>query len=53
MQRFPFGSLLLTLTQSPLKDPRIFVLGVYASAAYVRWLNQDGSTRVVALAVAS
>jgi len=44
---------LLTLTQAPLKNPRVFVLGVYASAVCERWLNPHGSTRVVALAVAS
>jgi hypothetical protein len=53
MQRFPFGSPLRILTQAPLKDPRVFVLGVYASAVRARWLNPDGSTRAVALAVAS
>lgn len=36
-----------------MKDPRVFVLGVYASAVHARWLNPDGSTRVAALAVAS
>ena len=36
-----------------MKDPRVFVLGVYASAVHAWWLNLDGSTRVVALAAAS
>ena len=53
MHRFPFGSPLLRLAQSPLEDARVFVLGVYASAVHAKWLNPDGSTRVTALAVAS
>jgi len=53
MHRFPFGSPLLTLKQVPLKNAKVFVLGVYASAVHARWLNPDGSTRVTALAVAS
>ena len=53
MHKFPFGSPLRTLKQAPLKDARVFVLGVYASAVHAKWLNPDGSTRVAALAVAS
>jgi hypothetical protein len=39
MQRFPFGSPLLILTRLHLKDPRVFVLGVYTSAVNARRLN--------------
>ena len=53
MHKFPFGSPLLTLKQAPLRDAKVFVLGVYASAVHARWLNPDGSTYVTALAVAS
>ena len=53
MHHFPFGSPLRTVEQRPVKDAKIFVLGVYASAVHARWLNPDGTTRVRALAVAS
>lgn len=53
MLRFPFGAPLQILRQEPLKDARVFVLGVYASAVHARWLSPDGTTRVAALAVAS
>lgn len=53
LHNFPFGSPLCALKQVPLKEARVFVLGVYASAVHARWLNPDGSTRVAAMAVAS
>jgi hypothetical protein len=50
---FPFGQAVETLVQRDRGPKRVFVLGVYASAVHARWLAEDGSTLVTALAVAS
>jgi uracil-DNA glycosylase len=50
---FPFGGTIERVVQTDREPKRAFVLGVYASAVYARWLGEDGSTLVSAVAVAS
>jgi hypothetical protein len=50
---FPFGEPVRRVEQRDRTPKRVFVLGVYASAVHARWLDQQGKTRVAALAVAS
>ena len=53
MLRFPFGMPIVPVRQVDATPKRVFVLGVYASAAHARWVADDGKTLINALAVAS
>lgn len=50
---FPFGQPVERVVQADRRPKRVFVLGVYASAVHARWLAEDGSTLIEAVAVAS
>ena len=50
---FPFGRPIHKVVQTDRGPKRAFVLGVYASAVYARWIDEDGETLVSATAVAS
>jgi len=50
---FPFGGTIERVVQVDRGPKRAFVLGIYASAVFARWLAEDGSTLVSAAAVAS
>ena len=50
---FPFGQPIERVVQTDRRPKRVFVLGVYASAVHARWLAEDGSTLIEAVAVAS
>jgi uracil-DNA glycosylase len=50
---FPFGRPIETLTQQDRSPKRVFILGVYPSAVYARWLDEEGTTLLGAVAVAS
>lgn len=50
---FPFGQVIQDLIQEDQTPKRVFILGVYASAVYARWIGTDDRTIVIALAVAS
>ncbi len=50
---FPFGQKLKKVEQKDRSPKKVFVLGVYASAAHARWIDKNGKQVVSALAVAS
>ncbi len=50
---FPFGQQVERVVQIVRGPKRVFILGVYASAVYARWLAEDDSTLVNAVPVAS
>jgi len=50
---FPFGEPIRPVCQGDRGPKPVFVLGVYASAVHARWVDDDGSVIVSALAVAS
>lgn len=50
---FPFGQELKKVEQKDRSPKQAFVLGVYASAVHARWIDENGNTKVLALAVAS
>lgn len=50
---FPFGRPIESVTQADRGPKRLFVLGAYASAVSARWVGDDGSTLINAVAVAS
>lgn len=50
---FPFGQPVRTVQQGDRTPKKVFVLGVYASAVHAKWINNDGKTKINALAVAS
>lgn len=50
---FPFGRPVERVAQEDRCQKRVFVLGVYGSAVHARWLAEDGSTLIEAVAVAS
>jgi uracil-DNA glycosylase len=50
---FASGQPILDVVQTDRTPKHVFVLGVYASAVHARWIDQDGKTRIMALAVAS
>lgn len=53
MNSFPFGMPIEPLRQSDRSQKRVFVLGVYASAVHARWVDEHGTTKINAVAVAS
>jgi uracil-DNA glycosylase len=53
LNTFPFGSILTKVEQRDKSPKKVFILGVYASAVHVKWINPKGRTLVKALAVAS
>lgn len=53
MLSFPFGEPITPVCQVDRSSKAVFVLGVYASAVHARWVDEDGSIIVNALAVAS
>lgn len=50
---FPFGQPILPVVQKDIREKKVFVLGVYASAVHARWLGPDGSQFIRAVGVAS
>jgi uracil-DNA glycosylase len=50
---FPFGQELKNVVQKDTTQKKVFVLGVYASAVHAKWLDNNGKTKIKALAVAS
>ena len=50
---FPFGQELKKVSQIDRRPKKAFVLGVYASAVHARWIDNNGSQKVAALAVES
>jgi len=50
---FPFGQPLTKVQQSDKTPKTTFILGVYASAVYAKWVKKEGIDEVKALAVAS
>jgi len=50
---FPLGLEMLEVKQQDTSNKKVFVLGVYASAIHVKWLDENGKIFVKALAVAS
>ena len=53
MANFPFGERVLKVYQKDKNPKKVFILGVYASAVHVKWMNPEGKTLINALAVAS
>lgn len=49
----PFGQEIKKVEQKDRSPKTAFVLGVYASAVYARWIDTNGKQKVSALAVAS
>jgi hypothetical protein len=50
---FPFGEEVNPVEQKDRTPKKVFILGVYASAAHARWEDTNGKAVVKALAVAS
>jgi len=51
--KFPFGQDLKKVQQNNRNPKKAFVLGVYASAVHAKWFDNNGKTKVQAMAVDS